>query len=123
MALKDIKHARNASFLKGVLAAAKSPGMPLLRWVALLVLLMHQQVGRLLLHSCRELGFKWFSHQLHESFWVANVHAEQRGADELQRVAISFQHQIWDAPQAGMAHQDRASVRVYHALHPLKLGG
>jgi hypothetical protein len=112
MALKDKFMPEMHHFLKGVLATAKGSNKPLLRWNAWLVLL----------HSCRELGFKWFSHQLDQSFWVANVHAEQLGADEFQRVAIPFQHQIWNAPQAGMAHQDRASVCVHQALHPLKLG-
>lgn len=45
-------------------------------------------IAHLVLHPCR----------------VADVRAKQRRANEFERVAIPLQHQIWNAPQAGMAH-------------------
>jgi hypothetical protein len=45
----------------------------------------------------------------------------QGGADELQGVTIALHHQIRDAPQVGVAEQDRAGVWIEQKLHPLEL--
>ncbi|MCX5954796.1 MAG: hypothetical protein NTZ40_15210 [Cyanobacteria bacterium] len=68
------------------------------------------------------LAFDGLGQQASHAARVLDVQAEQGGADELHGVAIALHHQIRDAPQGGVAEQDRAGVWIEQKLHPLELG-
>jgi len=64
----------------------------------------------------RQLALNGLGQQASHAAWILDVEAEQGGADELQGVAIALHHQIRDAPQGGVAEQDRAGVWIEQEL-------